>query len=65
MEFELHPWDIAGALAVLLEAGGAYSLSNGFDSPTDVVASNSLIQDWLLGMVNKNVGVDYEIPCKR
>ncbi len=65
MEFELHPWDIAGALAVLLEAGGSYSLSNGFNGKTDVVASNSLIHEWILDVVQKCVGVNYEIPCKR
>jgi len=65
MEFELHPWDISGALIVLLEAGGTYSLTNGLKSPTDIVASNGLIHDWMLSVVQKNVGVSYEVSCKR
>jgi len=65
MEFELHPWDITGALVVLLEAGGAYSLSYGLKSSTDVVASNGIIHDWILEVVQKYVGVRYEVSCKR
>lgn len=65
MEFELHAWDIAGALTILLEAGGEYSLSNGFKSSTDVVASNGVIHDWMLNVIERNVGVSYEISCKR
>jgi len=57
MEFELHPWDISGALIVLLEAGGTYSLTNGLKSSTDIVASNGLIHDWMLSVVEKTWGL--------
>ncbi len=47
IEFELNPWDIAAGCVILKEAGGTFTLSNGFNERTDIIASNSKLQSYL------------------
>ncbi len=55
-ELGLGYYDLAAGICILEEAGGSYSSADPLvpfsDSHCDLVASNGLIQDWLLHMVN-------------
>ncbi len=57
-EIELKPWDVAGAISLLIEAGGRISnLENGQYRIGDdaIVATNGKIHDQLLTIIGKDV----------
>lgn len=54
-ERNLKPWDYAAGIAILKEAGGTVECMNGekpgFTAPSDIVASNGLIQNEMIKII--------------
>jgi len=55
-ELFLNPWDLAAGVLLVREAGGRVTDLAGRDAPLTsgpIVASNGILHDWLLGMLNE------------
>jgi histidinol-phosphatase len=57
VDYGVHPWDVAAIKPIVEEAGGRFSDWNGNSTiyRTDVLASNALLHDQTLGLLQETL----------